>query len=56
MADNVLIGNAEDLDIVMPTYNLLEYTKNFQKQQQVFGIITKMSLIILLLTIIMQIL
>ena len=26
-----LIENAEDLDIVMPMYNLLEYSKNFRK-------------------------
>ena len=28
---NVLIDNAEDLDIVMPMYNLLEYSKNYSK-------------------------
>ena len=26
-----LIDNAEDLDIVMPMYNLLEYSKNYSK-------------------------
>ena len=26
-----LIENAEDLDIVMPMYNLLEYSKNYRK-------------------------
>ena len=26
--NNVLINNAEDLDVVMPMYNFLEYTKN----------------------------
>ena len=25
------IGNAEDLDVVMPMYNLLEYSKNYKK-------------------------
>ena len=29
--DNVLIDNAEDVDIVMPTYNMLEYSKNYPK-------------------------
>ena len=29
--NNVLIGNAEDLDIVMPMYNLLAYSKNYRK-------------------------
>ena len=26
---NTFIGNAEDLDIVMPMYNLLEYSDNY---------------------------
>ena len=26
-----LIGDADDLDIVMPMYNLLEYSKNYRK-------------------------
>ena len=26
--NNILIGNAEDLDIIMPMYNLLEYNDN----------------------------
>ena len=29
--NNVLIDNAEDLDVVMPMYNVLEYSKNFRK-------------------------
>ena len=29
--NNTLIDNAEDLDIVMPMYNLTEYTKSFSK-------------------------
>ena len=29
--NNVLIDNAEDLDIVMPMYNFLEYSKNYRK-------------------------
>ena len=28
---NALIDNAEDLDIVIPTYSLLEYGKNYSK-------------------------
>ena len=27
--NNALIDNAQDLDIVMPMYNLLEYSKNY---------------------------
>ena len=29
--NNTLIDNAEDLDIVMPMYNLLEYSKNYRE-------------------------
>ena len=29
--NGVQIGNAEDLDVVMPMYNLLEYNKNYRK-------------------------
>ena len=29
--NNVLIDNAEDLDVVIPMYNLLEYGKNYSK-------------------------
>ena len=29
--NNVLTDNAEDLDFVMPMYNLLEYSKNYRK-------------------------
>ena len=29
--NNTLINNAEDLDIVMAMYNLLEYSKNYSK-------------------------
>ena len=47
--NNVLIDNAEDLDIVMPVYNLLSIVKITEKQQEVCGIITGMNLIILLL-------
>ena len=29
--NGVQIDNAEDLDVVMPMYNLLEYSKNYKK-------------------------
>ena len=51
---NVLIDNAEDLDVVMPVHNLLEYSYNYRKKQAVFGIITEMRLLILLPPITMQ--
>ena len=39
----MIIDNAEDLEIVMPMYNLLQCSKNYKKQQEVFGIITEMN-------------
>ena len=30
--NGVKIDNAEDLDVVMPMYNLLEYSKNYRKK------------------------
>ena len=29
--NNVLIENAEDLDLVMPMYNLIEYSKSYRR-------------------------
>ena len=40
---NVLIKNTEDLDVVMPMYNLIEYSKNYRKQEEVCAIITEMN-------------
>ena len=41
------IDNVEDLDIVMPVYNLIEYRKQIiQKQQKDFGITTEMNQIV----------
>ena len=34
--NGVLVENAEDLDIVMPMYNLLEYIKNCSKKSASF--------------------
>ena len=34
--NNVLIDNAEDLHIVMPMYNLLEFSKNYRKTTESF--------------------
>ena len=55
--NGVQTGNAEDLDVVMPMYNLLEYSKNYlkknkqNKQQAVCGIITEINQVILFLPI-----
>ena len=43
--NDTLIDNAEELDNVMPTYNLLEYSKNYSGR--VYGIITKIFQLIL---------
>ena len=48
--NGVKIDNAEDLDVVMPMYNLLEYSKNYKKQQEVYGIITEMNQIVIQMT------
>ena len=34
--NGVKIDNAEDLDVVMPMYNLLEYSKNYKKNNRKF--------------------
>ena len=34
--NNVLIDNAEDLDIVMTMYNMLEYSKNYRETTEGF--------------------
>ena len=43
---NTLVDNEEDLDIVMSMYSLIEHSKIIQKQQEVFGITTKMNQIV----------
>ena len=35
-----IIRKAEDLDVVMPMYNLLEYSRNYSKTLVLSGIIT----------------
>ena len=37
--NNVLIDNAEDLDVATPIYNLFEYSKNCRKTADSFGIV-----------------
>ena len=45
--NGVKIDNAEDFDVVMPMYNLLEYSKNYKKkQQEVYETITEMNQIV----------
>ena len=49
--NGIKIDNTEDLDVVMPMYNLLEYSKNYKKQQEVCGIIIEMNQVIFFLLI-----
>ena len=35
-------NNAQDIDIVMPMYNLIEYSNNYSKNLEVYGNTTKM--------------
>ena len=37
--NNIFVDNAEDLDIVMPMYNLLGYSSNYSIHQKLCGII-----------------
>ena len=39
--NNTQIGNAKDIDIVMPMYNLIEYSDNYAKTTEVYGNIVK---------------
>ena len=39
--NNTQIDNAEYIDIVMPMYNLIQYSDNFQKHLEVCGSIVK---------------
>ena len=45
--NGVKIDNAEDLDVVMPMYNLLEFSKNYKKQQLVYGIMIETNQIVI---------
>ena len=44
--NGIQIGNAEDLDVVMPTCNLVEYSKNYRKATDILRIITEMNQVI----------
>ena len=35
--NNTQVNNAKDIDIVMPIYNLIEYSDNYAKHQEVYG-------------------
>ena len=35
--NNTQIDNAKDIDVVMPMYNLIEYSDNYSKHLEVYG-------------------
>ena len=41
--NNTDIDTAQGIDIVMPMYNLIEYSDSYQKHQEVYGNTTKMN-------------
>ena len=45
--NGVKIDNAEDLDVVIPMYNLLEYSKNYKEQQVAYGITIEINQVVL---------
>ena len=47
--DGTAIGNAEDLDLVMPMYTLLEYNSIILTRQVVYGYIPKMKQLFLII-------
>ena len=50
--DGTPIDYAEELDLVMPMYNLMEYSSNYseKKKQEAYSFILKMKQLILMLT------
>ena len=50
--NGIKIDNAEDLDVVVTMYDLLEYSKYYKKQQVVYGIIIEMNQIVVQMIII----
>ena len=50
--NGIKLDNGEDLDVVMSMHNLLEYNKNYKKQQEVCGIVIEMSQVVIQIIII----
>ena len=46
--DGTTIDGADDLDLVMAMYNLIEYSSIFLKQEEIYGFIQKMKQLILM--------
>ena len=45
--NNTQTYNAKDLDVVMPMYNLIEYSHNYSKNLEAYGNTTEMSQVII---------
>ena len=45
--NNTEIDNAQDVDVVMPMYNLIGYSNNYSKMLEVYGSTTNMNEIII---------
>ena len=54
--DGTTINDAENLDLVMPMYNLIEYSPNYSKKQEVYGFILKIKRLVLMLILLIIIL
>ena len=52
--DGTTIDDAEDLDFVMPMYNLVEYSYNYSETEEVYGCILKMKQSVLILILLMM--
>ena len=51
--NNIFIDNAEDFDVVITMYNLLEYSENYSMTSKICDIIIEMKCVILVILIIM---
>ena len=49
--DGTKIDDAEDLDLVMPIYNLLEHSSNYSDMTGIYGFTQKMKQVISIMTI-----
>ena len=53
--DRRTVDDAEDLDLIMSIYNLLEYNSNYSERYRVYGFVLKLKQLILMLILLMVI-
>ena len=46
--DQTIVNDAENLDLVIPIHNLIEYSSNYSETPSGYGFITKMKQLILM--------